>query len=103
MTGLKLNLGCGQDIRPKEEGWVNIDSQAGRGIDRVYDMHDTPLPFEDSTVDYALASHVLEHMHDWEKLILDVHRMLKPGGMFEIRVPYGVHPTAYHVRFFDEH
>jgi SAM-dependent methyltransferase len=99
---MKLNLGCGRDIRPKSEGWVNIDVRDGPGVDVRLDLAEGKLPFPDNSVDHVLASHVLEHLHDWEYLLLEVHRVLKPGGTVEIRAPYGLDPTAFHVRVFKE-
>jgi SAM-dependent methyltransferase len=94
-----LNLGCGRDIR---EGCVNIDHEPGPGIDLQLDISQVPMPFADDTVDRVLCSHVLEHILDWEKVVIDVYRMLRPGGMFELRVPYGFAPRAWHRAYFDK-
>jgi len=45
-------------------------------------------------------SHVLEHILSWEDVILECHRVLRPGGFLEIRVPYGITYNPYHVRHF---
>ena len=66
----------------------------------VLDLDSVPLPFPEDSVDYVFCSHVLEHLKDWEKLVIDVHRMLKPNGIFEVRVPYGFQPRAYHRHYF---
>jgi len=94
---LKLNLGCGKDIRP---GWVNIDKVEHSGV-MAHDLKD-PLPFPDDTVDYILANDVLEHILDFERVVKDCHRVLRPGGVLEVCVPYGFAPILYHVRSFDE-
>jgi len=99
---MKLNLGCGDDIR---EGWINIDLAPGPGVDRVWNLEETPLPYEDGTIDEIFASHVIEHLypHQWHELIRDFHRMLRPGGRLEIRVPYGIgrhNSHTYHRSWF---
>ena len=98
----KLNIGCGRDIRPIEEGWVNLDIREGGGVDVVHDLDRLPLPFDDDSFDEVYASHVLEHVLRWENLLHDIYRIMKPGGVLTIRVPYGLDPTAYHIRTFTE-
>lgn len=98
--GIKLNLGCGQDIR---KGWVNIDRAKGDGVNIVHDITKR-LPFEDESVDFILVSHVLEHIIHFEDVIPEFHRVLKPGGILEVRVPYAKDIdqacAPYHIRFF---
>ena len=47
------------------------------------------LPFDERTVDFVFCSHVLEHFYraDAEKLVHEIHRVLKPGGRVRIAVP----------------
>lgn len=47
------------------------------------------LPFADNSQEIAYASHVLEHLQgpDLERVLGEVHRVLKPGGGFRIEVP----------------
>ena len=56
---MKLNLGCGNDIK---EGWVNMDYIGAEGVDVVHNLNRLPYPFPDNTFDSILASHVLEHL-----------------------------------------
>lgn len=94
---LKLNLGCGRDCR---RGYVNIDRVPSEGVDLVLDLDDCRLPFSSGSVDEVLAYHVLEHILKWEDLVVEIHRVLKPGGLFDVHVPYGFLPYIGHVRFF---
>jgi len=96
---MRLNLGCGRDIR---EGWVNLDIREGEGVDVVHDLDKLPLPFENDSFGEVYASHVFEHVLRWENLLKEIHRVMRPGGMLTIRVPYGLDPTAYHIRTFTE-
>ena len=93
---IRLNLGCGLTIIP---GWLNCDREKGRNIDVTLDMND-PLPFEDNSVDEILAAHILEHLPEWYKSVIECHRILKPNGKLTVRVPYGINGDPFHVRFF---
>lgn len=96
---MKLNLGCGDDIKP---GWINLDRSGNKYVDVVHDLNKTPLPFVDNCFDYILASHIFEHLLEWEKVLIDCHRILKPGGLLEVRVPDWLRGIRYpyHVRLF---
>lgn len=54
------------------------------------------LPFADDSVDYVYSSHLLEHLHrdDALRLLGEVHRILKPGGVARICVPDLSHALA---------
>ncbi|MBX4212067.1 class I SAM-dependent methyltransferase [Candidatus Pacearchaeota archaeon] len=81
----KLNLGCGTDIRP---GYINLDSYKFKGVDKVWDINKTPLPFKDNTFKEVIISHVLEHVNDVVKTMEEVWRISKPGAVIDIGVPY---------------
>lgn len=80
----KLNLGCGTDIRI---GWINLDIADLEGVDVVHDINELPLPFQDNSIDYILAQDILEHL-EYAKLLKDLHRIMKPNAVIEIRVPH---------------
>ncbi|MHB1262547.1 MAG: class I SAM-dependent methyltransferase [Thermoplasmatota archaeon] len=94
----KLNLGCGKDIRPAAEGWVNMDLAALPGVDVVHDLLSFPWPFADGSFSHIHCSHVLEHVPHYigdgqrkDGLVLvmeELHRILAPGGTVEIRAPH---------------
>jgi predicted SAM-dependent methyltransferase len=47
------------------------------------------IPLDDDTADIIYSSHFFEHLYrdDTERLLRDVRRVLKPGGVFRINVP----------------
>ena len=47
----------------------------------------TCLPFPEQTFDHVICSEVLEHIHDYKKMLLEITRVLKPGGTLTISVP----------------
>jgi SAM-dependent methyltransferase len=87
----KLNIGCG----PKPlAGWINIDCRAMPGVDVVCDLNSFPWQFSDNSADEILASHVIEHLDDPLAAIMEMRRILKPGGKMTIKVPHVLGPFA---------
>lgn len=81
----KLNLGCGKF--PKK-GYINVDHRADVGADVVQDLNQFPYSFADNEFDLVEADHVLEHLNEPLRVMREVHRILKPGGVFHLRVPH---------------
>jgi predicted SAM-dependent methyltransferase len=52
------------------------------------DLEKMPWPWVDNSVDEIYASHVLEHLVDPLSAIMEIHRVLKPGGNIKIIVPH---------------
>ena len=88
---MKLNLGCGKDIR---KGWVNLDLAKGEGIDVCHDLNEIHLPIYDDKFDLVLCQDVLEHVN-YVPLVNDVYRILKKNGIFKIRVPHFTSKLTY--------
>ncbi len=107
MNTLKLNLGCGTDIK---EDHVNVDIVPVNGIDLVADLSRIPYPFKDSAFDQILIHHVLEHLPDTLAVMTELHRISKPGGEIFVAVPYWnsygavvdpTHKSFFHHKTFD--
>ncbi len=79
----QLEIGSGPT---RKAGWVTLDMC--RGADVYWDLR-RRLPFKDATFDRVYCSHVLEHFSysDLRRLLLEVGRVLTPGGQFLIAVP----------------
>tara|TARA_R110000751_G_scaffold94942_1_gene185348 strand:+ start:2268 stop:3035 length:768 start_codon:yes stop_codon:yes gene_type:complete len=45
------------------------------------------LPFDDNTYDIIFCNHVLEHIPNDKKAMLELYRVLKPGGMAILQIP----------------
>ena len=78
---IRLNLGCGGDIRP---GWVNHDRTMHEGTDVAWDLRHVPWPIEDDTCDDVLARDVIEHLPDVVPFMDECWRVLKPDGTLTI-------------------
>lgn len=81
---IRLNVGCGKDIRT---GYINIDFEPAEGVDMVIDISKCKLPFKDNSVDEILLSHVLEHIPNRYKFIMECWRVLKPNGILHVKLP----------------
>src|SRR5262249_31313720 len=53
------------------------------------------LPFPDDTFDKVVLSEVLEHLPDDRAALLEVRRVLKPGGVVAITVPNRDYPALW--------
>lgn len=87
-----IEIGGGTLVQP---GWINLDSRNGHG-EWARMAQDTPWPTGDNTVDAIRASHVMEHIPAGQERIdvmNEAHRVLRPGGVFEIRVPNALSGT----------
>jgi SAM-dependent methyltransferase len=80
----RLNLGIGPDRRT---GYTNVDAFAPS--DFAWDLGQFHWPWTDNSIDEVLMNHVLEHMIDMERTVREIHRILKPGGLFHGQVPFG--------------
>lgn len=84
MINTKLDIGAGA----YGCGDINLDIAKHPGVNCVADAF-KPLPFKNEYFDYVYASHILEH--DWEdhieESLKEWVRVLKIGGIFEIKVP----------------
>ncbi len=45
------------------------------------------LPFVDEAFDCVIASEILEHLHDDDRALEEIYRVLKPGGELAVSVP----------------
>src|SRR5689334_3994902 len=88
---VKLHIGCGDH---RIEGFINCDLYETKATDRVFDCTGR-WPFEDSSVATIYSAHMLEHLTDFKGFFREAHRVLKPEGCLQIRVPYGGHRAAY--------
>ncbi len=83
--GIKLNLGCGYDLR---EGYVNVDLEEFHGPDLVADVMRLE-GIDDHAAQEVLAIDVLEHLNrdSTEAALAEWARVTMPGGVLRIRVP----------------
>lgn len=99
---VKLNLGCGTDIR---DGYVNVDAYAP-DADLKWDLDVLPYPFKNDSVDEIIMIHVLEHVKDPCAVVEELIRISKPDAKIIIEVPHYNHSSsieAVHKTLFTRH
>lgn len=109
---IRINLGCGKDIKDINDGWINVDI-ADYGDKRIViaDLTKT-FPWEDNSVDEVLMDNFLEHIPRERYLwfLDEIYRVCKHGAKITIYVPHytglgafthPVHYNYYGVSSFD--
>lgn len=79
---LLLNLGCGEH---QLSDHINVDLYGSPDV--KHDLNLAPYPWDDCTVDGIVAFHIFEHLDDWWLAFTECARILKIGGILEMRVP----------------
>lgn len=103
---LILDLGCGNN---KHKGAIGVDNVQMESVDVVRDLRNFPYPWNDNTIDKIYLVQVLEHFDNEMYLCIlrEIHRILKPGGILELRVPHvyglGSFQNPTHKSFFTLH
>jgi len=63
-----------------------VDERVARDFDFTR-VDDERLPFGDSSFDIVVSNHVIEHVHDKERHLREIHRVLRPGGIAYLAMP----------------
>lgn len=81
---LVLNLGSGP--QRVDQSFLNVDVAPFAEVDVVADARH--LPFRDSSCDAVVNESLLEHVSDPEGVALEISRVVKPGGLVYVSVPF---------------
>ena len=97
---LCVDIGGGINPYP---GYLAIDLR--QDADIIHDLNDG-IPLADNSVGVLNASHIIEHLHDKNKIMSEIHRVLAPGGWAFIEVPStdgrGAFQDPTHVSYWNE-
>jgi SAM-dependent methyltransferase/ribosomal protein S27AE len=92
------SVGSGAAALHESRGEVRLvcfDVYASPETDFIADAHHIPLA--DASVDGVWIQAVLEHVLEPERVVAEIHRVLKPGGIVYAEIPFmqTVHEGAY--------
>lgn len=90
-----LDIGTGAGYIPQQfashaKKVTSIDLVDERRVHDGYDfvqVHDENLPFDTGAFDIVVSNHVIEHVHDQPQHVLEVLRVLRPGGIAYFATP----------------
>jgi SAM-dependent methyltransferase len=88
--GRGVNVGAGRTrLDPRVK---NMELEHGTGIDIVGSVED--MPCQSGSLDLVIAQEVLEHVSSPDVAVREMYRVLKPGGIAYIQLPFviGYHP-----------
>ena len=79
-----LDVGCGTKpyypfFKEKSETYIGVDVDSALNADVVCVSEN--LPFANETFDVIVCTQVLEHVNDPKRVIVEMHRVLKGGGL----------------------
>lgn len=82
-----LDIGSGP--HPKPDSTDRMDMHQWAGVTKVHDLRHVPYPYKKDSADKIYLGDVIEHLtkFDAPKVLAEIHRILKPGGVFEISCP----------------
>jgi len=83
---IRLNLGCGNDVRPD---YTNVDFRAVRPEVQVADLSTLPWMWTDNSVQEVMMLDFLEHFEfaKAKPILLECRRILHTGGLLVVQVP----------------
>lgn len=95
-------------VEPSSEGFDDsfsiakeILSENGVDPDVIVNGKGEALPFTDNSFDICYSSNVLEHVDDPKKVITEMVRVTRPGGIIQIVVPnYGSFFEGHYAMFY---
>ena len=91
----KYNLGCGKKYI---KGYINVDVTRSVKADLYFNLNKFPYPIKKKSADEVLMDNVLEHLDDVVLVMEEIYRILKPGGIVKIYLPYVCH--VYSITYF---
>ncbi len=84
-VGIDLSLGDLETTRERFQEFVEPENTSKSMVISVASAES--LPFADESFDKIICSEVLEHIHSYQQVIVEINRVLKTGGIAAISVP----------------
>ena len=106
MNGVTLDVGGGRKRgsfkAPSDVTWLVLDSSREFGPHILGDAQN--IPVKSNTVDCVKCTELLEHVEFPERVLDEISRVLKPGGILILSVPFifGIHGDPYDFQRFTD-
>ncbi|UCD07885.1 MAG: class I SAM-dependent methyltransferase [Candidatus Aenigmatarchaeota archaeon] len=98
---VSIDIGCG---KRKYSNSIGLDKIKIGDVDIICDVDNYGLPFKKNTIDFVYTRHFLEHVQNFEFVVKEIHRVVKPDGKIDVIVPHFSNSLAYsdftHKRYF---
>ncbi len=88
-----VELGCGPARRHPDA--MTVDALDFEGVDVVGDVFEVLAAMPDASVDEVHSYHFLEHVEPLGRIVRELARVLKPGGLLHTVVPHFSNPYFY--------
>lgn len=105
--GNVIDVGCGQSpykflLNAAETKYYGVDIVDAEKFDYnntdITPFNGEDIPFEDGKFDGMICTEVLEHVQHYQKLIDEMHRVMKPGATGIVTIPWS---ARYHYAPYD--
>lgn len=80
-----LHLGSGHSPL---EGAITVDLNPNTNPRVIWDLNNTPWPFETNSFDEVVALNIVEHLDDFLSVMGEIHRVCRPEAQVSILVPH---------------
>lgn len=67
-------------FEPSSSTYIGVDIEEGPGVDLILDACSLTKKFPLENFDAVITTEMLEHCHDWRTALLEIMKVLKPGG-----------------------
>ena len=79
---------------------VDIDDQRTSRLSSFQHVKSEKLPFDDAMFDAVISNHVIEHVTSPQAHLLEIARVLKPGGTVYLATPNRLYPKETHFKLW---
>ncbi len=110
VDGKLIDIGCGnkpysQWLKEKSKEHIGCDiiQSSSNCVDVICEATKIPLP--DNSFDTAFSTQTIEHVGDFQLMVNEAYRLLKPGGHFIVSGPmyWPLHEEPYDFHRFTKH
>lgn len=81
-----VNGGVGPVLKNwgKPEEYAGVDIEDGPGVDIVCNAEALAEKFGENSFDFVISVEMMEHVRNWQKVISNLKRVCKPGGIIVV-------------------